>query len=80
MDDKDAAQETLKSIDCPLGKYRHYKGPLYWVFAKSIDERTLEPLVHYESLVHGTCWTRTIKNFKEKFEGVLRFEYVGGEK
>ena len=80
MDDKDAAQKILKFIDCPLGKYQHYKGPFYWVFATSIDEATLAPLVHYESLTHGTCWTRTIDNFTEKVQGVPRFKYVGGEK
>lgn len=85
MGDKDRAQAGLKSLAFALGKWTHYKGPYYWVFATSIDEGTLEPLVHYESLAHGTCWTRTIKNFTEEVtlpsgEKTTRFTFVGGSK
>jgi len=65
LDEKDVAQVKLAALSFPLGKYQHYKGPFYWVFGVSIDEETLEPLVHYESLVHGTCWTRKMSNFME---------------
>lgn len=84
MDEKDDAQAKLKALEFPHGKYTHYKGPFYWVFATSIDEATLEPLVHYESIAHGTRWTRTLKNFTEEVtlpsgEKKLRFTWVGRE-
>ncbi|HYX20484.1 MAG TPA: DUF1653 domain-containing protein [Thermoanaerobaculia bacterium] len=80
-DPKDEAQEKLAAEKFPLGLYRHYKGPSYKAFAVSIDEGTLEPLVHYVSLAHGTTWTRTVKNFTEGVEvrpGVIepRFSFV----
>jgi len=67
-DPKDDAQEKLKTCGISSGRFQHYKGPQYEVFALTIDEATLEPLVHYKSLVHGTSWTRTVKNFTEKVE------------
>jgi hypothetical protein len=79
-DPKDEAQEKLAKEGIPLGLYRHYKGPSYKVFALSIDEGTLEALVHYHSLAHGTTWTRTVKNFTEEVEAdgkkVPRFTHV----
>jgi len=59
-DPKDDAQEKLKTCGISSGRFQHYKGPQYEVFALTIDEATLEPLVHYKSLVHGTSWTRTV--------------------
>jgi hypothetical protein len=67
-DPKDDAQEKLKVEGLSLGLFQHYKGPQYEAFALSIDELTLEPLVHYRSLAHGTSWTRTVKNFIEEVE------------
>jgi hypothetical protein len=67
-DPKDAAQDKLKTDGIPLGRYQHYKEPLYDVFALSVDEGTLELLVHYRSLAHGTAWTRTLRNFTEEIE------------
>ena len=85
LDEKDMAQAKLAALSFPLGRYEHYKGPAYWVFAVSIDEETLEPLVHYESLVHGTMWTRTLRNFLESVmlpsgETKSRFVWVGTER
>jgi hypothetical protein len=85
LDEKDMAQAKLAARSFPMGRYQHYKGPFYWVFAVSIDEETLEPLVHYESLVHGTCWTRKMSNFCESVglpsgESKSRFQWVGTEK
>jgi len=84
-DEKDVAQEKLAALSFPLGRYRHHKGPEYWVFAVSVDEETLEPLVHYESLVHGTLWTRKLSNFVESLmlpsgETKSRFQWVGTER
>jgi hypothetical protein len=81
-DDKDLAQEKLGALEFPLGRYQHYKGPFYRVFAVSIDEETLEPLVHYESLAHRTSWTRKMSNFTETValpsgEKKARFQFVG---
>jgi len=79
-DPKDEAQEKLAAAKIPLGLYRHYKGPSYVAFALTIDEGTLEPLVHYRSLAHGTLWTRTVQNFIEEVDvdgkKVPRFAYV----
>ncbi len=85
LDEKDVAQAKLTALSFPMGRYQHYKGPSYWVFAVSIDEETLEPLVHYESLVHGTCWTRKMSNFLESVmlpsgETKPRFVWTGVEK
>jgi hypothetical protein len=67
-----------------LGLYRHYKGGLYVVFAKSVCEATGAALVHYYSLEKRTRWTRTAANFAEKVvidrlqEGspISRFELI----
>jgi hypothetical protein len=69
-DQKDEAQEELRyhTATFPLGDYEHYKGGKYCVFALSINEDTLEVLVHYFSYTKGTRWTRTLENFKESIE------------
>ena len=64
MDAKDEAQAKLAATDFKLGVWRHYKGGLYVVFALSLDEETLQPLVHYFSLEKRTRWTRAMHNFK----------------
>lgn len=84
LDEKDVAQKRLEALSFPLGRYQHYKGPFYRVFAVSIDEETLEPLVHYESLARGTRWTRKMSNFMETValpsgEKKPRFAFVGWE-
>lgn len=67
MDEKDKAQLALvdAAATCPVGVYTHRSGGEYIVFAHSIDEETLTPLVHYFSLKKGTRWTRTVTNFVE---------------
>lgn len=82
LDEKDVAQAKLAALSFPLGRYQHYKGPFYRVFAVTIDEETLEPLVHYESLTRRTCWTRKMSNFMETVmlpsgEKRARFAFVG---
>jgi hypothetical protein len=62
-DEKDIAQSRLKLLDYKLGIYRHYKGGLYVVFAVSLLETSLTPMVHYYSLKKGTRWTRTASDF-----------------
>lgn len=47
----------------PGETYRHFKGGLYEIVARSLREDTLEPLVTYRSLEDGECWTRTLENF-----------------
>lgn len=83
-DIKDDAQAKLKAFDFQHGKYQHAKGSFYWVFATSVDEGTLELLVHYESIARGTRWTRTIQNFMEVItmpsgEKKSRFTFIGDE-
>lgn len=63
---KDLAQQ--QAVGGPqVGEiYRHYKGGLYVIVARSIKEDTLEPLVTYRSNAKGTFWTRTLANFTEE--------------
>ena len=80
-DEKDARQADLRSSTLQLGVYRHYKGAEYVLFAVSLHEETLEPLVHYYSLEKRTRWTRSWNNFVEVLKddprGTLgRFTYV----
>ncbi len=63
---KDLAQEQAAGGPQPGEVYRHYKGGLYVVIARSIKEDTLEPLVTYRSNLKGTFWTRTVANFTER--------------
>ena len=74
---KDKAQADLKALDFKLGVYRHYKGGLYVVFAVSLDEETLKPLVHYYSLAKETRWTRTLTNFTERIEAEFDGDATG---
>lgn len=79
---KDEAQAALRSAarEWPVGLYKHYKNSDYIVYSHSVDEPTLEPLVHYYSLGRGTRWTRRISNFAESVAvggaEVPRFRYV----
>ncbi len=63
--DKDLAQSLSMSEESPaIGDiYEHYKGGLYVVLCRSVDEETLQPLVTYRSNLKGYTWTRTLKNF-----------------
>ena len=81
-DDKDRAQEELSKLPIKPGeKFRHYKGDQYGeyeIVTLAIKEDTLEPLVIYRSLTHGTTWARTYQNWSEEVEvegqRVKRFE------
>ena len=64
-DTKDEAQERLRKFGPKLGVYRHYKGPLYVLFAVTLSEDELTPMAHYYSLEKCTKWTRTCENFSE---------------
>lgn len=58
----------------PLGRYRHYKGGLYDVFAVGVDTETLSEVVIYRSLQatgefpSGTVWVRSAMMFNETVE------------
>lgn len=62
---KKVAQEQLAvaANAVPLGVYKHWKGPLYVVFATSVDEAFCVPLVHYYSIERRTRWTRTFTDW-----------------
>jgi hypothetical protein len=56
-----------------------YKGPEYVLFALTLKEDTLEPMVHYYSLEKKTRWTRTYEDFTHDIEGnglSRRFTYA----
>lgn len=74
-DPKEAAQRALREVaaTCPIGVYSHRKGGKYFVFAHSVDETKLTPLVHYYSFTKGTRWTRTISDFTSLVDGKSRF-------
>lgn len=65
LDLKDRAQQKLAESHVELGVYRHWRGGLYTLFSTSIDEETLEPLVHYYSHVKRTRTTRRLHVFRE---------------
>jgi hypothetical protein len=75
-DPKTAAQLglTVQAAMCPIGVYSHRNGGTYAVYAHSVDEETLEPLVHYWSFDKKTSWTRKISVFTEQVDGKPRFE------
>ena len=75
-DSKTTAQLDLsvRAAMCPIGVYSHRRGGTYAVYAHSIDEATLEPLVHYWSFDKKTSWTRKISVFTELVDGKPRFE------
>jgi hypothetical protein len=75
-DEKDKAQLALTLTGAKLGLYSHRKGGHYVVFAVSLDEETLKPLVHYYSIDEKTRWTRTQENFEELVDGFSRFTYL----
>jgi hypothetical protein len=75
-DNKDVMQAALAKMKPRLGVYEHTKGGLYIVFAVSLKEDTLDPLVHYYSIDKKTRWTRDYENFVEVVLGRPRFVYV----
>lgn len=69
--------------ELPLGRYRHYKGKDYEVFALCRHSETEEVLVFYRPLYGDRgWWVRPYDMFTGTLEvdGVVRkrFEYVGG--
>jgi hypothetical protein len=78
VDPKDDVQTKLSAIaaQCPIGVYVHRKGGEYVVYSHSLDEGTLQPLVHYYSLTKRTRWTRTVADFTEEVDGKPRFARV----
>jgi hypothetical protein len=74
-DAKDKSQEHLVYIakKFPVGVYRHYKGNDYILFAHSINENTLIPLVHYYSIAKKTRWTRDFGNFSQMVKSEAEF-------
>jgi len=76
---KDLAQRQATGGPQPGEIYRHYKGGLYVVVCRSINEDDLTPLVTYRSNLKGTVWTRTVKNFTENVtDSVPRFAREDG--
>jgi len=81
MENKSDAQTALAECGQQYGLYRHYKGGYYVMYGKTVNEETLETLVHYYSLEKKTRWTRTLENFTatvylEERGNMQRFEYV----
>ena len=80
-DAKDKAQKVLLAVKLKPGdRFRHYKGGEYEIVTLALREDTLEPLVIYKSLAHGTAWARTLKNWNEQVtrrgKKVKRFEKI----
>ncbi|MEX1997706.1 MAG: DUF1653 domain-containing protein [Candidatus Andersenbacteria bacterium] len=65
-DAKDRAQERMTAVAPLPGEcYQHYKGGAYEIVVCALQEDTLEPLVIYRSLAHGSLWARTLTNWNE---------------
>jgi|HubBroStandDraft_4_1064222.scaffolds.fasta_scaffold09594_4 hypothetical protein len=83
-DDKTEAQSKLAAACEAAGVfpghvYTHCQAAgEYVVFTITLDEVTLEPLVHYYSLTYRTRWTRTLAVFTERvrMDVFRRFAYV----
>jgi hypothetical protein len=77
-DAKNIAQDKLVELKktFKLGRYKHYKGKYYTVFALTIHENTCEILVHYYSHENKTRWTRTIEDFTDHVENST-YEFKG---
>ena len=73
---KDMAQRQAIGGPQPGEVYRHYKGGIYSIVARSIKEDTLEPLVTYHSNAKGTNWTRTLENFTEVVDAAIGPRFV----
>jgi hypothetical protein len=51
------------------GKYRHYKGGTYEVLWVGTHSETLEPMVVYRNLEHGSNWVRPLDEWNKPVEG-----------
>ena len=68
-DQKDKVQLNLQEAGISQGeRFRHYKGGEYQIIACAVKEDTLEPLIIYQSLLKGSIWARTLKNWNEEVE------------
>lgn len=78
MTEKDKGQETLAMLKTKFvgDVYVHWKGGHYVCYSMSLDEETLEPLVHYYSLAKKSWWTRTLYVWLEVVKGDPRFIYL----
>jgi hypothetical protein len=66
MAEKDEIQDYVSSLkqEYPTDSYwTHYKGGVYKIITVAVKEDSLEPVIVYQSLKHGTVWVRTVKNF-----------------
>ncbi|HTF81085.1 MAG TPA: DUF1653 domain-containing protein [Cytophagales bacterium] len=53
-------------MSLPLGKYKHYKGPEYYVLGVARHSETEEELVVYKKLYgDGSLWVRPLAMFTE---------------
>ncbi len=81
MKDEAQTRHAAATKAWPLGIYRHYKKSDYILYSASVNEATLETMIHYYSLGRGTRWTRTLADFSSTVtldgETVQRFAYVG---
>ena len=59
----------------PNAEYEHYKGGKYKAIAVGRHSETLEPMVLYVSLTHGTYWARPLSEWTKPLpDGSLRFK------
>jgi hypothetical protein len=65
------------------GKYKHYKGGIYRVLFTAVNSETNQPTVVYMNEMHGTYYTRLLKDFTSRVMedsedgGLPRFKYIG---
>lgn len=56
-------------------KWKHYKGTVYVITGRSLNEDNLEPLVHYED-ESGWRWTRSLASWCEMVGEEPRYSRV----
>lgn len=61
----DDAQSVLNGFtEMGQGEFwTHYKGGVYQTVTLAVKEDTLEPVIVYRSLKHGSVWVRTLDNW-----------------
>ncbi len=72
-DMKDEAQKALAEARDVRGVYKHRKGGTYVLYSVTVDEESLETMVHYYSVERGSRWTRPLRVWTEPVEGHPRF-------
>jgi hypothetical protein len=73
---REAIQQRCSDAGPQAGqRWRHYKGAIYTIVCRSVDEASFDRLVTYGQ--DGANYTRTLKNFTERVvaDGVSKYRF-----